>query len=188
MAADWSAAPCGLLSLRPDGTVMQANATFLTWTGRTGEELVGRVRLPELLSVGGRIYWETHLHPLLQVEKRVDEVSLELVTADGRLPVLLSAVVTGAHGDHPRVEVALSSARERQRFEGELSPRGAPLSAGLAGCAPCRQRPPCCPRPPARARWPRPDHDGLRCARCGARRCGSTARSARQPTRGRPLS
>ena len=120
MPADWSAAPCGLLTLRLDGTVLAANPTFQRWTGRSEQDLLGGVRLPELLSVGGRIYWETHLFPLLQVEGRVDEVSLELVGKGGRVPVLVSAVVTGAQGDEPRVEVALSSARERQRFEGEL--------------------------------------------------------------------
>ncbi len=120
MPADWSTAPCGLLTLRLDGTVVAANETFQRWTGRTGPDLVGGVRLPELLSVGGRIYWETHLFPLLQVEGRVDEVSLELVGKEGRVPVLVSAVVTGSGGDEPRVDVALSSARDRQRFEGEL--------------------------------------------------------------------
>ena len=108
-------APCGLLLLRLDGTVLAANRTFREWTGRTADELVA-LRLPQLLSVGGRTYWVTHLSPLLHVDRRVDEVALELVGADGRRPVLLTATV-GADG---LVRAALTQARERSRYEREL--------------------------------------------------------------------
>jgi serine phosphatase RsbU (regulator of sigma subunit)/anti-sigma regulatory factor (Ser/Thr protein kinase) len=108
----WDLAPCGLLTLRLDGTVVAANAVFLTWMGRT--EVVGR-RLSDLLSVGGRIYWETHLSPLLHVEGRVDEVAVELRTSDGRLPVLLTAIRT-----EDAVRIAFSSARQRAQYEREL--------------------------------------------------------------------
>ncbi len=112
---DWDDAPCGLLTLRLDGTVLAANRTFLGWLGRPAEEVVERVRLAELLSVGGRIYWETHLSPLLHVDRRLDEVAVELKVADGRLPVLVSAVVADQ-----LVRVSVSSARERSRYEREL--------------------------------------------------------------------
>ena len=107
--------PCGLLLLRLDGTVLAANATLRAWTGRTAEQLVD-ARLPELLSVGGRIYWETHLSPMLHVDRRVDEVALELRGPAGRRPVVLSATV----GDDGVVRAALSESRERSRYEREL--------------------------------------------------------------------
>ena len=56
--------------------------------------MVGR-RIHDLLSVGGRIFWETHLAPLLHVEHRLDEVALELSSPHGRMPVLVNAVITG---------------------------------------------------------------------------------------------
>ncbi|MEX2289458.1 MAG: SpoIIE family protein phosphatase [Mycobacteriales bacterium] len=112
--ARWEDAPCGLLTLRPDGTVGEANGTVLEWLGRTERDVLG-CQLSELLSVGGRIYWETHLSPLLHVDGRVDEVAVELRAAGGRLPVLLTAVRSG-----DGVHVALSSARERSRYEREL--------------------------------------------------------------------
>ena len=111
----WDDAPCGLLTLDADGSIAAANATFLEWAGRTADEVVGRVRLSALLSVGGRIYWETHLFPLLAVEGRVDEVAVELTSPAGRMPVLLTAVATGG-----QVTVALTSARDRQKYEREL--------------------------------------------------------------------
>ncbi|MCW2667296.1 MAG: hypothetical protein JWN57_2258, partial [Frankiales bacterium] len=112
----WEQAPCGLLTLRLDGTVLAANRTFLDWLGQPSEQVVGQVRLAQLLSVGGRIYWETHLSPLLHVDRRLDEVAVELRTAQGRLPVLLSAVV----GEGDVVRLSVTSARERSRYEREL--------------------------------------------------------------------
>ena len=113
----WEGAPAGLLTLGTDGTIVEANHTFLDWVGRAPEKVVGRMRLSELLSAGGRIYWETHLSPMLQVDGRVDEVALELRAPGGRLPVLLTAVVSRSDNV---VRAALSSARERSRYEREL--------------------------------------------------------------------
>jgi hypothetical protein len=116
-AEDWDGAPCGLLTLHRDGTILAANRTLLAWVGRSASDVVGRVRLSELLSVGGRIFWETHLFPILRVEDRLDEVSVELRGPVGRIPVLMSAV---AEPDGEVVRVALSGARDRRRFEHEL--------------------------------------------------------------------
>lgn len=113
----WDDAPCGLLTLRSDGTVLQVNRTMLEWLGLSGDDVVGARTLSSLLSVGGRIYWETHLAPLLHVEGRVDEVAVELRAPGGRLPVLLTAVRSA---DEERVWVAVSSARDRSRYEREL--------------------------------------------------------------------
>lgn len=111
----WDDSPVGLLTLDRQGTVLQVNRTLLGWIGRTADELVGQVPLTALLSVGGRIYWETHLAPLLSVDGRVDEVAVELKAGRERLPVLLTAVA--ADGG---ISVALSSARNRQVYEREL--------------------------------------------------------------------
>ncbi|TBR16779.1 MAG: sensor domain-containing diguanylate cyclase, partial [Chitinophagaceae bacterium] len=113
--APWDDAPCGLVTLARDGTVLAANRVLWEWTGRAADDVVGKVPLSALLSVGGRIYWETHLAPLLEVEGRVDEVAVELRVRDGRLPVLLTAVVGG-----DRVHAAISSARDRMSYEREL--------------------------------------------------------------------
>jgi hypothetical protein len=111
----WDRAPVALLRLDGDGAIADANLVFLDWVGRSDHDLRSGVRLSELLSVGGRIYWETHLGPLLHLQGRVDEVAVELRGPDGRLPVLMSAVVRDGG-----VDVALSRATERSRYEREL--------------------------------------------------------------------
>ena len=128
----WDDAPCGLLTMTPDGTVVDANDTLLAWLGRDRHDVVGRARLPDLLAVGGRIYWETHLSPLLHVDGRFDEVALELTTPAGRLPVVVSAVVhLGRQAGSPDLSyVAIHPALERSRYEREL--RGARVAAERA--------------------------------------------------------
>ncbi|GGM54787.1 SpoIIE family protein phosphatase [Dactylosporangium sucinum] len=114
-------APCGYLSLLPDGTVVRVNRTFLEWTGHRREELIGR-RIHELYSVGTRIYHETHLSPLLHMQGEVREIAAEFRRADGsRLPALVNAVLrtdpaTGAHV----VRMTVLDATDRRTYEREL--------------------------------------------------------------------
>jgi sigma-B regulation protein RsbU (phosphoserine phosphatase) len=114
-------APCGHFSARPDGTIVKVNGTLLAWTGYGRDELVGR-RFPELLPPGGRIYHETHVAPLLEMQGMVREIATELVCADGeRLPVILNAVLERDEGGEPRiVRAALFDATERRAYEEEL--------------------------------------------------------------------
>ncbi|HET7397574.1 MAG TPA: SpoIIE family protein phosphatase [Intrasporangium sp.] len=116
----WETAPCGLVVLRADGTVVDGNRTFLSLLGRPRDDVVARVRFSDLLSVGGRIYWETHLSPLLLVEGRVEEIALELRGPGGRRPVLVTAELRASPAGDQEIHVAVSSATERARYEHEL--------------------------------------------------------------------
>ncbi|MBD5786126.1 SpoIIE family protein phosphatase [Cellulosimicrobium terreum] len=118
-AERWNLVPVALLMLDGDAHVLDANEELVRLVGATDvEEVLGR-RLGELLTVGGRIFWETHLAPLLHVEGRVDEVAVELRTPTGREPVLLTAVERSCES-HRVIEAAMFRARERTRFEHEL--------------------------------------------------------------------
>ena len=114
-------APCGYLSTTPDGQIIKVNATFATWTGFAVSELVGR-QLVDLLSVGGRIYYETHYAPMLRMQGSVREIAVDVVRAGGdRLPVLLNARLDRGPDDQPRVvRIAVFDATERRAYELEL--------------------------------------------------------------------
>ncbi|MFP2929619.1 ATP-binding protein [Pyxidicoccus sp. 3LG] len=114
-------APCGYISTLPDGVIVKANQTFLTWLGYTREELSGR-RFQELLSVGGRIFHETHFAPLLQMQGFVNEVQFELVTRAGAtLPMLVNTVQRkDAAGRGVLNRTTLFNISDRKKYEREL--------------------------------------------------------------------
>jgi serine phosphatase RsbU (regulator of sigma subunit) len=116
---DW---PCGLVGCGGDGVITEVNDTFLAWTGYDRDELVGRRRLRDLLTAGGRMLYETHLGPLLAMYGEVAEVALDLKRADTKpLPVLVNAVVQPAAAGRGRgVRFAIVGAGERRSYEKEL--------------------------------------------------------------------
>ena len=114
-------APCGYLTLLPDGIVGRVNATFLEWTGFGQEELVGRRRFLDLLTIGGRIYYETHFQPLLRMQGQVREIAFDLIRQNGeRLPVLVNA----RQREYPNLgavtRITVFDATDRRRYEREL--------------------------------------------------------------------
>ena len=115
-------APCGYLSTTPEGVLLRVNATFLRWTGYSRDELVGIRRFQDLLSVGGRIYHETHYAPMLRMQGSAREIAVDIVAADGeRLPVLVNSVLVRAAGGAPiAVRTAVFDATERKLYEREL--------------------------------------------------------------------
>src|SRR3712207_6259443 len=117
-------APCGYLSMVPDGRVVKVNGTFCAWTGRSPEGVLGR-RLPDLLSAGGRVYYETHLAPLLRLQGGVREVALDVVRDDGSvLPCLVNAVeVRDDEGRPVLVRATVFEATSRRRYEDRKSTR-----------------------------------------------------------------
>jgi sigma-B regulation protein RsbU (phosphoserine phosphatase) len=115
-------APCGYLSTGLDGTIIRVNRTFETWTGRSRAELVGRLRLQDLLSPGGRIYHETHYAPLLLMQGSVREIAVEIVRADGTLlPALINSTLRLDEANQPWViATTIFDATDRRRYEQEL--------------------------------------------------------------------
>ncbi|MFD3654601.1 PP2C family protein-serine/threonine phosphatase [Streptomyces sp. NPDC058620] len=115
-------APCGYLSTLLDGQIAKVNGTLLKWLGYRREELVGRKHFSDLLTIGGRLYHETHFAPLLQMQGEVNGIALELKAADGsRLPVLVTSTVKQDSGGNPLlIRTTLLDARDRRTYEREL--------------------------------------------------------------------
>jgi phosphoserine phosphatase RsbU/P len=115
-------APCGYLSTLMDGTIAKVNATLLGWLGLERNQVVGVRRFADLLTVGGRLYHETHFAPLLRMQGEISGVALELETADGgRLPVLVTSTIkTGGDGQPLLIRTTVFDARDRRAYEREL--------------------------------------------------------------------
>ncbi len=114
------AAACGLIQTADDGTFLRVNRTFCSWVGRSADELVGRRRFQELLTMGGRIFHQTHWAPLIRMQGSVSEVKLELVGSDGAtIPMVLNAI-RHEEGGVMVHEIAAYVAHDRDKYEREL--------------------------------------------------------------------
>jgi PAS domain S-box-containing protein len=114
-------AACALLLTAADGTILKANRMACTWLGYAEEELVGKVRMRDLLPVGARLFYHTHCQPILQLQGSVAEIQVDLRNSrQERLPMLINISrrnePDGSIVDH----WALFKASDRRAYEREL--------------------------------------------------------------------
>jgi sigma-B regulation protein RsbU (phosphoserine phosphatase) len=114
-------APCGYLTLAPDGRISRVNQTLCNWTGYSHGHFAGK-RVHQFLNVAGRIYYETHIAPLLRMQGFFNEFALDFVTEGGeRLPVIANAVEQRTpEGTVLSTRLVVIRATDRRRYEREL--------------------------------------------------------------------
>jgi len=112
-------APCGLVVTTESGQILRANSTFATWTGFSLPELVGR-RFQNLLTVGGRIFHQTHWAPLIRMQGSVAEVKMELRHRDGHIITMILNGVRREVEAGAVLEMALFTTTDRDKYEREL--------------------------------------------------------------------
>ena len=114
-------APCGYLSLDPRGRIFKVNKTLCAWLGYAPEQMLGK-RLGDLLNIAGRMFYETHIAPLLRMQGFFNEVALDLISQKGdRLPVIANAAERrAADGSVISTRLTLLMAADRRRYEQEL--------------------------------------------------------------------
>jgi phosphoserine phosphatase RsbU/P len=114
-------APCGYITLKADGRIDRVNKTLLGWTGHTVEQMTGN-RFSDFLNMAGRIYYETHIAPLLRMQGFFYEFAIDLLKADGQ-PIQMIANALERRDDigNPlSIRLALIKATDRRRYENEL--------------------------------------------------------------------
>ncbi len=115
-------APCGFISSLPDGKILYVNDTMVAWVGQDRDALLGGTRLQDLLTVPGRIFYETHIAPMLRLQGSVNEIACQLKRA-GREPlnVFMNSDLKTGPGDQPRlINTIIFEATERMQYELEL--------------------------------------------------------------------
>ncbi|QRK06429.1 response regulator [Archangium violaceum] len=115
-------APCGYISTLPDGTIIKVNQTFLAWTGYQREELLAGKRFQDLLTVGSKIFHETHYAPLLRMQGFLNEINFELVHKDRqKIPVLINTTQRrDAVGNPLSNRTTVFNISDRKKYEQEL--------------------------------------------------------------------
>jgi len=111
--------PFGFVSFADDGTVRLANRTLLDMLSMEREALVGR-HVERVFTVGTKIFYQTHLFPLLRMHGRAEEIFLVLRAASGEEVAVLVNAVRREHDGEPSTDCAMMRVRERRKFEDAL--------------------------------------------------------------------
>jgi PAS domain S-box-containing protein len=113
-------AACALLLTAADGVILRANGTACIWLGYTEDELVGKLRMHDLLPVGARLFYHTHCQPILQAQGSVAEIQVDLRNRrQERLPMLIN-ISRRQEADGTVDHWALFKASDRRAYEREL--------------------------------------------------------------------
>jgi signal transduction histidine kinase len=111
--------PCGFVSFADDGTVCAVNATLLEMLGLERQAVVGR-HLEQMLTVGSRIFYQTHLFPMLRMHGHAEEIFIMLRASDGQDEAALLNAVRRQEGEQWLTHCILIRVRERRKFEEAL--------------------------------------------------------------------
>ncbi len=112
-------APLAYVVLDDEAMVGTVNATFTNLTGWAPDEVLGR-HVDTILGPAGRIFYSTHLFPLLRIEGKAMELYVPIRHRDGSdVPMLVNGRRRQAD-DGPRYDLFLAPMLQRNRLEADL--------------------------------------------------------------------
>lgn len=111
-------APCGYHSLDKDGLIVRINDTELAWLGYAREELLGKVRFPDLLTPESRATFQQNF-PKFKQQGWIHNLDFDLVRKDGTtFPVLINATaIQDGDGNFVMSRSAVYDMSERHQAE-----------------------------------------------------------------------
>ncbi len=115
-------APCGYLVTHADGRIIRANTTLSAMVSAPND-VISQLRFQDLLTVAGRIYYDTHVRPLLSMQGFVREIAFDLKApgAQKTVSAVMNAVQTLDAGGRPqRLRILVFDATDRRQYEREL--------------------------------------------------------------------
>ena len=112
--------PCGILTFRVDGTILEINQTLLEWLGLSGK--TGRKEnFFDLLDRGGQFYYHLFVQPILKLHNKIAEINMDIQTSDGSFPCLFNASVChSATTNDEIIYASIFKITDRKKFENEL--------------------------------------------------------------------
>ena len=119
MGALLDEAPCGYLSFADDGTLLSINRTLLRTLGYSSHEVLGR-SVEAILPIGSRIFYQTHLFPLVRLHGHADEIFLLMKDRDEESVAFLLNAVRRQRPEGWVTECVVMRVVERRKFEEAL--------------------------------------------------------------------
>lgn len=122
MLDHYHSAPCGYVTISSDWTILETNDTLLKWLELKREDVVDKILFTDLLDMGGKIYFETHMLPLLHMDGKVSEINLDLKGKGKiRIPSLIYADrIDDKSGRTIFYRISVIDISQRKLFEKEL--------------------------------------------------------------------
>ena len=111
--------PCGVLSFTDDGTVLMLNGTLARMLGYERGEIEGH-HVEALLTIAGRIFFQTHLYPLVRLQGRASELFVLMRRKDGGDVGALFNAVRHERDGRAVVDCAVLEIQERRKYEDAL--------------------------------------------------------------------
>ncbi len=74
-------APCGYHSLNAEGVYVRINQTELNWLGYTREEIIGKIKLTDLLTPASQLVFNKYF-PEFMLNKHIENLEYELIRKD----------------------------------------------------------------------------------------------------------
>lgn len=112
-------APCGFVSIGDDARIVLINSTLLERLGFSRDELAGQ-SVEKILTVGSKIFYQTHLFPMVKLHGRVEEIFILLREKSGDdIGMLCNAARREVDGGSV-TDCIMMEVRERRKFEDAL--------------------------------------------------------------------
>lgn len=114
--------PSGYFCSLPNGIIIDTNKRFLDLTNYTLEEVIGKKKITDFLSLGGKIYFENIYSPALKLRGTIEEINFNFIKKNGtKFPVLINSVeVKDKEGIHLFTQSAVFNISQRKKYEYEL--------------------------------------------------------------------
>ena len=114
--------PSGYFCSLPNGTIVDCNKKFLDLVSYSTEEVIGKKKFTDFLSLGERIYFENVYSTALKLSGTIEEITFNFIKKDyTKLPVLINSVeVKNKEGIHLYTHSAVFNISQRKKYEQEL--------------------------------------------------------------------
>ncbi len=123
-------APCGYHSLDKDGIIRRINDTELAWMGYTRDEVIGKMKWPDLLTPASqKIFREDY--PRLMKQGFIHDIEIEIVRKDGTTftGLVNATAIYDSPGNYVMSRSTVADITERKRVEQQLRELAAHLQA-----------------------------------------------------------
>lgn len=114
----FDAALCGFIITDNEGIVVRTNRKVAKWLNINSESVIG-TKVTNMLTVGSKIFFETHLWPMLRMQGHFDEIAVELKdTGSGKFPALMNGYLgKEKDGKTKFIHFTLFQASDRRLYE-----------------------------------------------------------------------